>query len=254
MGLIRLKMILVGPHAGTTRKIRNYQFTQGVCTLAGDEKRVMGAVRYLSSYQAYPEHSDELRQGIARYAQGCALLVAKGDAHEKVRAVKSLEKLAKQHDMIDILGHDAAQAIGKVIEKWADERAPKVVAEAAEKGEADASDSPKDAVDGEAEPVRGDDDADAGATADGPDGGDAAADPPDGAGESAGGDGSQRAEVLVDEVKMALAELDPREDEHWTAQGLPKVSVVSGLLGGIGLTRADIQAADPDLNRSTAGK
>lgn len=52
-------------------------------------------------------------------------------------------------------------------------------------------------------------------------------------------------------LKQALKTLDPKNDEHWTAGGLPRVDVLEQLTGG-SVTRDEIEAAAPDLKRSTA--
>lgn len=54
------------------------------------------------------------------------------------------------------------------------------------------------------------------------------------------------------ELSEALAQLDPANDEQWTADGLPKVDAVADLVGNAELKRADITAAAPDFNREAA--
>lgn len=53
----------------------------------------------------------------------------------------------------------------------------------------------------------------------------------------------------VDSIKAALAKLDPANDDHWTAGGLPAVGEVKHLTGSTTLTRADIEAADAAFAR-----
>lgn len=48
----------------------------------------------------------------------------------------------------------------------------------------------------------------------------------------------------ADSIKAALAKLDPANDDHWTAAGLPAVGEVKILTSSATLTRADIEAAD----------
>lgn len=47
----------------------------------------------------------------------------------------------------------------------------------------------------------------------------------------------------------ALAQLDASNDEHWTAEGLPRLAVMDMLLGAEGTKRADVTAAAPGFNR-----
>lgn len=50
------------------------------------------------------------------------------------------------------------------------------------------------------------------------------------------------------ELMQALKQLDPNNDEHWTADGLPRVDVVTALLGKT-VGRQDITNAAPELTR-----
>lgn len=50
-------------------------------------------------------------------------------------------------------------------------------------------------------------------------------------------------------IVEALSMLDHDDDSVWTADGLPKVDVVRGLLGNDALTRAEITDAAPDFVR-----
>lgn len=56
------------------------------------------------------------------------------------------------------------------------------------------------------------------------------------------------------DIKEALAQLDPENNDHWTADGAPRVDVVADLVGNKELKRADITNAAPDFHRSTAGQ
>ena len=55
----------------------------------------------------------------------------------------------------------------------------------------------------------------------------------------------QRKKTIVD----TLALLDHDKDDDWTAGGLPKVEVVAAASGLEGLTRAEIEEAQPDFKR-----
>lgn len=52
----------------------------------------------------------------------------------------------------------------------------------------------------------------------------------------------------------ALALLDPARDEHWTTDGLPRVDVLSELLGGEKVTRQLVTEAAPEFTRGVALK
>lgn len=54
----------------------------------------------------------------------------------------------------------------------------------------------------------------------------------------------------VDLIKAAVEGLDPKNNEHWTAAGLPEVKAVKVALGA-DVTRAQIEAAAPDAKRPT---
>ena len=49
----------------------------------------------------------------------------------------------------------------------------------------------------------------------------------------------------------AIHQLDPANDDHWTAQGLPAMEALKGFLGDDSITRPQVTEAAPDLNRTT---
>ncbi len=53
-------------------------------------------------------------------------------------------------------------------------------------------------------------------------------------------------------IKQALKILDPKDDLHWTAEGLPRMEVVEGLVGDSSIKRADVTNAAPEFNREEA--
>ena len=55
-------------------------------------------------------------------------------------------------------------------------------------------------------------------------------------------------------IQTALELLDPANDEHWTADGLPRVDVVAELLGDSNVKRSDITDAAPNFTRESAAK
>lgn len=53
-------------------------------------------------------------------------------------------------------------------------------------------------------------------------------------------------------LKRALATLDPAVDEHWTADGLPRMDVIAELTGDNTIARAHVTSEAPQLTRETA--
>lgn len=53
-------------------------------------------------------------------------------------------------------------------------------------------------------------------------------------------------------IVSALKRLDPADDEHWTADGKPKMSALEALMGRADITRAQVDAAAPGFNREAA--
>lgn len=58
--------------------------------------------------------------------------------------------------------------------------------------------------------------------------------------------------VSDDLIVAAIEELDPYNDDHWTAKGAPQVDAVSDILEAK-VTRADINRAAPDKSRPSIG-
>lgn len=52
-----------------------------------------------------------------------------------------------------------------------------------------------------------------------------------------------------EKILAALAELDPLDDDQWTADGAPLVEVVARFTGDFSIKRQDIINASPDFNR-----
>ena len=50
-------------------------------------------------------------------------------------------------------------------------------------------------------------------------------------------------------IRQALEKLDTSNDDHWTADGMPRVDVVAELIGNTDLKRIDITSAAPDFTR-----
>lgn len=59
------------------------------------------------------------------------------------------------------------------------------------------------------------------------------------------------AKVPADDIKAALAKLDPANDEHWTTDGLPRLDAIEALVGAA-VARKDITNAAPEFTRGVA--
>lgn len=53
-------------------------------------------------------------------------------------------------------------------------------------------------------------------------------------------------------IAAALSKLDPADDEHWTADGKPKMTALEAIMGRSDITRAQVDAAMPGFNREKA--
>ena len=59
----------------------------------------------------------------------------------------------------------------------------------------------------------------------------------------------------MEQILAALRQLDPLNDDHWTANGDPRIDAVKALAGqGVEVDRQTIVNAAPDLTRATAGQ
>lgn len=53
-------------------------------------------------------------------------------------------------------------------------------------------------------------------------------------------------------ITQALSQLDPADNAHWTADGMPRMDVVEKLVGDSSITRKNVTDAAPDFTRDTA--
>lgn len=53
-------------------------------------------------------------------------------------------------------------------------------------------------------------------------------------------------------IAAALSKLDPSDDEHWTADGKPKMLALEAFFGRSDITRAQVEQAAPGYTRETA--
>lgn len=57
---------------------------------------------------------------------------------------------------------------------------------------------------------------------------------------------------MSDKIKDALSKLDPENDNHWTADGQPRLDTLKILTGNPGLSREDVNTAAPEFTRAQA--
>lgn len=57
---------------------------------------------------------------------------------------------------------------------------------------------------------------------------------------------------MSQKIKDALAKLDATNDNHWTADGLPRLDTVKLLVGDSGLSREQVTTAQPGFSRASA--
>lgn len=62
------------------------------------------------------------------------------------------------------------------------------------------------------------------------------------------GDGHEDARAA--RIRAAVTQLDPAKDEHWTADGLPRVDAVAALSGEQSVNRRDVERYAPDVVRN----
>ena len=83
-----------------------------------------------------------------------------------------------------------------------------------------------------------------------PDSGEPPADPSTGNSEPNANQSDRPPQVV--KLEAAIRMLDPANDLHWTATGLPTMAAVEKFFGSAGITRADVAGALPGFNREQA--
>lgn len=82
-----------------------------------------------------------------------------------------------------------------------------------------------------------------------PGAGDGGADAGGTTGEAGAGDATRDGSRAIVE---ALSQLDPANDDHWNADGKPKMAALEAVLGRTDVTRAQVEAAAPGFTRPVA--
>ena len=63
-------------------------------------------------------------------------------------------------------------------------------------------------------------------------------------------EGVDPAVIRENQIRAALGQLDHSNPDHWTAQGLPKMSVLEEILEDESLSRKEVTAINPDFKRN----
>lgn len=71
-------------------------------------------------------------------------------------------------------------------------------------------------------------------------------------GDRVGTGSHEQPDALIARIATAVHKLDHTLDDHWTADGLPSVSVIADAVGDQKVTREMIDAAVPEWNRIKA--
>lgn len=207
------RFTLVGPHAGQTIKLGKYQFTNGVLVFPGSDKDAETLANILENfYSAYPD--EKLEDAQARFEQALA----------ESGMIRSAPAIVSEADDAAADAAEKARLEAEAKQKAETEAAEKA---AAEKKAADEAAEAKAKAEAEEAAKKAAEDAAAAAAL----------------GEGGSGEPKTLAEVIQD--------LDPANEDHWSARGLPAVEAVSKLFGK-DVSRADIEAAAPDYTRAAA--
>lgn len=216
--LLKTEMVLAGAYAGRNVRINGHEFINGVCVLHGQPETLEGAVKYLATYQAYPKGSEELATAQARDAG-----VAKTDEVQADGDNRDTEANTESGSTEEVQGDSSPSG---------------------ESAEADADDGSADA-----EAKEGD----AGSSSDGD--GHADAGVSDESEETSGKGGAPDSDQSINEaLRKVVMNLDPKNDDHWTDDGMPKLATIEEAYGSADVTRADVDAVEPGWDRDKASE
>ena len=227
----KTKFIAVGPHAGETILLAHFQFVDGVYTFEGsDEDAVRVAATLETQYSAYREDraaeaSELYEAAVAEAALSEPAVTAhmvEGQLKERVVARRFLTEGLSP---VDVYGE--GEAADRVMTTMRQLRA--------EDAEATGMDLETYMRLDSGQPEEG--------VATGP-----VTTAVLGVGDEVKDEAKASAPTTVAE---ALKALDPENDMHWTARGVPSVDAVSAMLAR-GVTRSEIEAVAPDLTRTVA--
>lgn len=233
------KFIAVGPHAGKTVLLAHFQFVEGVYTFDGsDEEAVLVGRTLENQYSAYRE--DRAPAALERYDA----MIAEEALTEKVPTPSMVEGSVKERRVAErflieklspvmVYGEgEAANRILALMQEIMEEQAPSLAEILADMMAKATSTEPVEPV--VVEPIVP-----------------ALVEPIVPAIVEPIVPVVPEAPVKPTTVLGALQALDPKNDQHWTARGVPSVDAVASILARA-VTRSEIEEAAPDLTRSTA--
>lgn len=235
------KFIAVGPHAGKTITLAHFQFVEGVYTFEGsDDDAVRVGHTLETQYSAFRE--DRAPEALERYeAMIAEAALTEPAVTAQTMEVSQKERLIARRFLVEKLSPAAAYGEGEAADRVMATMRQLCVEDAEAAGEdletfMRRNFGQPEEVEAEVvvtEPVTtavvgvGDEVKDEAK----------AQEPP--------------AVMAPTTVADALKALDPENDMHWTARGVPSVDAVSALLAR-GVTRSEIEAVAPDLTRTAA--
>lgn len=220
------KFVAVGPHAGKTILLANFQFIDGVFVFEGsDTEAALIGHTLATQYSAHRE--DRAAKAVERYESALAEAALAEPEASTLQAEEATlkERLIARRFLIENLSPDTAYGKGPAADRIKSVMADILKEEGVQNFEPSDAETPEPIV---VEPVA--------VTAV----------------VSVGGEVTAVAKAKEPiTVAEALAVLDRNNDMHWTARGIPSVDAVSSILAR-GVTRSEIEAVAPDLTRTTA--
>lgn len=215
---VNCKLVLTGGREGKTVRVGNIVFRDGIGTAyAPDHKGLEGVVRYMArSYQAYREGSPELAAYQKRKAEEAPTLTPTPTPTAVVTTEGSPDATKTE------TSPSGSGGVGT-----------------------DVPSGSQSGSDGSSEVPTSDDSGNGNASVDGTE-------------PVPGGHGHEHTGVRGTEgnrgnIQAAALKLDPANDEHWTAEGLPKVDAIATIANIQALTRAEVEEAVPGMMRPRQG-
>lgn len=211
------KFIAVGPHAGKTITLGRFEFVDGVYEYDGPEDEEHLVAKTLED-QFSAVREDRADEAQAAYEE----LVAKTALEEPKQTPSAVEegvkdRLVARRFIVERLSPEAVYGKGEAADRVM-VTMQKLIEEDALAAGMDLGDYvKKEFGDGREQP------------------------------QDDGGQQPTKPETVVEALKL----LDASNDEHWTSRGVPSVDAVSASLGRA-VTRAEIEEALPDFNRTAA--
>ena len=234
LDVVTIELVLVGPLAGKTKNLRGFQFTNGVCKLVGTMKSLEGPILYLGRcYQAYPRGSEQYKQALKLFGQS--------EPEEKTK--QAAAPATQELPIVVIPATGAADDTTEDTENGERDPNPQTIDNAATTVPSGFRPPWEQSAAQAASNQSGNDN---------PASGQAASVP--------AGDGYEHARISQEQalrnkrVADALVMLDPKNDDHWTKNGIPTVSVVASLAELDDLTRKEIEEVAPGFTRDAASE